>query len=85
MIEICPAGPPKLIHPSFDQKLSASRKLGSDGGGAFSKRLTSQLASGGKPTREKYICRHPMFENHQNFVLLATLAQPNHQPSEINL
>jgi hypothetical protein len=28
MIAICPAGPPKLIQPSFSQNRSASRKLG---------------------------------------------------------
>ncbi len=28
MIAICPAGPPKLIIPSFSQKRSASRSVG---------------------------------------------------------
>jgi hypothetical protein len=27
MIEICPAGPPKLMKPSFSQKTKASQKL----------------------------------------------------------
>jgi hypothetical protein len=27
MIEICPAGPPKLMNPSFSQNQNASRKL----------------------------------------------------------
>src|SRR6218665_1267591 len=32
IIEICPAGPPKLIQPSFHQRRSASPKVGWEGG-----------------------------------------------------
>jgi hypothetical protein len=34
MMEICPAGPPKLMKPSLSQKMKASRKLTWVGGEA---------------------------------------------------
>jgi hypothetical protein len=38
MIVICPAGPPNPMHPSFNQNLTASRKVGLESGGATIKR-----------------------------------------------
>src|SRR5471032_378891 len=36
---ICPAGPPKLMNPSFSQKRRASRKVGADAAGDMGKSL----------------------------------------------
>jgi hypothetical protein len=36
MIAICPAGPPKLMKPNFNQKRKASAKLTGEGGAARS-------------------------------------------------
>jgi hypothetical protein len=35
MIAICPAGPPKLMNPNFNQKRKASAKLTGKGGAAL--------------------------------------------------
>jgi hypothetical protein len=36
MMEICPAGPPKLMKPSLSQNMNAWRKLTGDGGNPMS-------------------------------------------------
>jgi hypothetical protein len=50
MIAICPAGPPKLMKPSFSQKRSASTSWGGAGGASGTALLT------GEPRRPHAAC-----------------------------
>jgi hypothetical protein len=46
MIAICPAGPPKLMHPSLNQKRNASRSVGNASPGAAARASTAASGAG---------------------------------------
>jgi hypothetical protein len=54
MIAICPAGPPKLIIPSFSQNRNASDSLGFTAPSAVSAALAGRSAEGIRDTAKRY-------------------------------